>query len=105
MKSCFTGNNIPFTYIVVGRESSGTGNFGWSGEVEFGSTQLFNTNTSGMTGASRNYWANGGTNLNGSKVMLGGGGAHGIYNTNQNACSWGSANGAIGAGFDGSPEG
>ena len=97
----FTGNNIPFTYIVVGRVSSGTGNFGWSGEVEFSSTQLFNS-TTGITGTSRNYWDAGGTNLNGSKVMLGGGGRHGIYNTGQSPCSWGSANGAIGAGFDGS---
>ena len=99
----YTGDNIPMDYIVVGRRTgSTTASFNQSGEVEFSSQQLFNTNTSGMTGTSRNYWANGGNNLNGSKVMLGGGGAHGIYNTGQNACSWGSANGAIGAGYDGS---
>lgn len=98
----YTGNNIPMDYIVVGRRTgSTTASFNQSGEVEFSSQQLFNT-TSGITGTSRNYWANGGTNYNGSKVMLGGGGKHGIYNTSQNACSWGNANGAIGAGFDGS---
>ena len=36
------------------------------------------------------------------RVMLGGSGAHGIYATNQNQCSWGTATGAIGAGWDGS---
>jgi hypothetical protein len=35
------------------------------------------------------------------RVMLGGSGAHGIYATNQNQCSWGTATGAIGAGWDG----
>lgn len=98
----YTGNNIPMDYIVVGRRTGSTsGTFNQSGEVEFSSQQLFNT-TSGITGTSRNYWTNGGTNYNGSKVMLGGGGKHGIYNTGQSACSWGSAVGAIGAGFDGS---
>ena len=97
------GENIPFDYIVVGRMSgSATGVFGYSGEVEAGSTELFNSNTSGFTGTARNYWADGGVNMNGSKVMLGGGGAHGIYNTNQSACSWGQAAGSVGAGFDGS---
>ena len=98
----YTGNNIPMDYIVVGRRTgSTTAYFNQSGEVEFSSQQLFNE-TSGITGTSRNYWNDGGTNYNGSKVMLGGGGKHGIYNTGQNSCSWGSANGAIGAGFDGS---
>ena len=35
------------------------------------------------------------------RVMLGFGGGHGIYNINQNQCSWGSSLGGIGAGFDG----
>jgi hypothetical protein len=36
------------------------------------------------------------------RVILGGSGGHGIFATNQNQCSWGSATGAIGAGWDGS---
>jgi len=36
------------------------------------------------------------------RVILGGSGGHGIYATNQTQCNWGSATGAIGAGWDGS---
>ena len=36
------------------------------------------------------------------RVILGGSGGHGIFATNQNQCSWGTATGAIGAGWDGS---
>ena len=36
------------------------------------------------------------------RVILGGAGGHGIYNTSQNTCSWGSSLGGIGAGYDGS---
>lgn len=98
----YTGNNIPMDYIVVGRRTgSTTGEFNQSAEVEFSSQQLFNS-TTGINGVSRNYWNNGGTNYNGTKVMLGGGGRHGIYKSTQNACSWSSANGSVGAGFDGS---
>ena len=98
----YTGNNIPMDYIVVGRRTgSTTAYFNQSAEVEFSSQQLFNT-TSGVSGTSRNYWNNGGTNYNGTKVMLGGGGKHEIYESTQNPCSWGSANGSVGAGFDNS---
>ena len=97
----FLDDNIPMDYFVVGRLNGSTGEFGQSGEVEFSSQQLFNS-TTGITGSARNYWIDGGSNYNGTKVMLGGGGRHGIYNTGQNPCSWGSANGAIGAGYDGS---
>jgi hypothetical protein len=36
------------------------------------------------------------------RVILGGSGGHGIFATNQQQCNWGSATGAIGAGWDGS---
>jgi hypothetical protein len=36
------------------------------------------------------------------RVILGNSGGHGIYATNQFQCNWGSATGAIGAGWDGS---
>jgi hypothetical protein len=36
------------------------------------------------------------------RVILGFAGGHGIFATNQDQCSWGSATGAIGAGWDGS---
>ena len=36
------------------------------------------------------------------RVILGGSGGHGIYATNQTQCNWGTATGAIGAGWDGS---
>jgi hypothetical protein len=36
------------------------------------------------------------------RVILGGSGGHGIFATNQTQCNWGSAPGAIGAGWDGS---
>ena len=36
------------------------------------------------------------------RVILGGSGGHGIFATNQTQCNWGSATGAIGAGWDGS---
>jgi hypothetical protein len=35
------------------------------------------------------------------RVILGGSGGHGIFATNQQQCNWGSATGAIGAGWDG----
>ena len=94
--------NIPMDYICVGREQGST-NFYQSGEVEFSSQQEFNsTSTSGIDGTARNYWITGGTNYAGSRVMLGGAGRHGIYNTSQTACNWGASTGSIGAGFDGS---
>jgi hypothetical protein len=36
------------------------------------------------------------------RVILGGSGGHGIFATNQTQCNWGTATGAIGAGWDGS---
>ena len=36
------------------------------------------------------------------RVILGNSGGHGIFATNQTQCNWGTATGAIGAGWDGS---
>lgn len=35
------------------------------------------------------------------RVLLGGGGSHGLYNTGQQSCNWGNAVGSIGAGYNG----
>ena len=53
---------------------------------------------------SGNNTADSGTGYAGSnarRVMLGGGGGHGIYNTGQQQCNWPNAAGSIGAGFNG----
>lgn len=36
------------------------------------------------------------------RVILGIGGGHGIYRTDQNSCSWGNSSGSVAAGYDGS---
>ena len=87
--------------FISGRLSgSTTGVFGQSAEVDFSSQQTFST-TSGITGTEINKWTDGGTHYNGTKVMLGGAGKHGLYGTGQNPCSWGNAVGSVGAGYDG----
>jgi hypothetical protein len=85
-------SSIPFKRFYVQRS---TGDL-WA-YVVFASTQTYAA-TSGITGSS------GANNLGvtaGTKVILGSAGGHGIYNTGQSACNWGSATGAIGAGYDG----
>jgi len=84
--------SIPFSKILVRRTD------GIYGIVRFSnSSQVFNTNLPGYTGSSstNNF---GGTGI---KVILGGGGAHGIYNAAQGSCSWSSVvSGSIGAGYE-----
>jgi hypothetical protein len=92
---------IPMNSFIAGRLSgSTTGVFGQSAEVDFSSQQTFDS-TTGITGTEINKWTDGGTHFNGTKVMLGGGGRHGLYNTGQNSCSWGNSTGSVGAGYDG----
>lgn len=88
----FIGQGIQFTKILVQRSSAD-----FRGAVTFGSEQSYNT-TTGITGSSgvNNFGQTAGT-----KVMLGGPGQHGIYNTSQASCNWSNSTGAIGAGFDG----
>jgi len=87
----FVDLNIPFSKILVF-----AGNESYWGRVNFSSNQVFNTNTTGITGSS-------GANSFGSvslKVMLGAAGAHGIYNSAQTSCNWSTTiAGAIGAGY------
>jgi hypothetical protein len=59
--------------------------------VYFNSVNIYNT-TTGIT-ADTGYAYR--------KVMLGYSGGHGIYNNNQNTCSWGNSFGSIGAGYNG----
>ena len=52
---------------------------------------------------SGNNTADSGTGYAGSnarRVILGGAGGHGLYNTGQSQCNWGNSTGAIGAGYD-----
>ena len=85
-------SSIPFKRFYVQRS---TGDL-WA-YVVFASTQTYSVSGSllGNSGAN-NLGVTAGT-----KVMLGGPGQHGIYNTSQASCSWGSATGSIGAGYDG----
>jgi hypothetical protein len=60
--------------------------------------------TYATVGGSGNNTADSGTGYAGSnarRVILGNAGGHGIFNTGQSSCNWGSAAGAIGAGWDG----
>ena len=60
------------------------------------SYKLFNTRGNDTQGETTT-----GGNRSGYRTYLGGGGAHGFYNTAQGTCSWGDSNGAVGAGWDG----
>jgi hypothetical protein len=55
--------------------------------------------TYNTVGGSGNNTANSGYSPR--RVILGGAGGHGIFNTNQTQCNWSDSAGAIGAGFDG----
>jgi hypothetical protein len=84
----FYGLGLPWYLMMVEKEGSSFGTIG------FGSNQTFNAR-SDTTPATIGTKA-------GLRVFFGGAGAHGIYSTAQTPCNWGSAVGAIGAGFDGS---
>ena len=60
----------------------------------FSSYQSYNTRSTQSTTS--------GGNMGGMYVFLGQAGGHGFYATNQAPCSWSTANGAVGAGYDGS---
>jgi len=81
------GLGMPFTGFLVQRSD------GFSRQsVTFTSRQVFNQ-TTGIT-------ADGGY-ASARKVMIGYAGGMGLYNSGQNVCSWGTAAGAIGSGWDG----
>jgi len=79
--------NIPMGGLLVQRDA-----LDHRAAVYWNTNQSYNTTTSNT--------ANSGYSPR--KVMLGGGGSHGIYTASQTPCNWNSATGAIGAGFDGS---
>lgn len=89
------GNNIPFTKILVRRIDGDV-----RGLVRFNSQQTYNElSGAGSVGDSaiNNFGVGAAT-----RVVLGRAGGHGIYNTAQNECSWGSTiSGSIGAGYIG----
>lgn len=80
------GNSIPMKGFLVQRDT-----LDYRGAVYWNTATTY-IQTSGITADSGYAYR---------KVMLGYGGGHGIYNTNQNVCSWGASTGAIGAGYNG----
>jgi hypothetical protein len=82
------GNGLQWNMMIIEKEG------GVWHSIGFDSYQTFNTRDSNSTGTI-------GTK-SGFRVFFGGGGSHGIYNTDQRPCSWGNSAGAIGAGWDGS---
>jgi hypothetical protein len=87
--------NIPMGGLLVQRDT-----LDLRGAVYWSTPITYNT-----VGGAGNNTADSGTGYAGSnarRVILGGSGGHGIFATNQSQCNWGSATGAIGAGWDGS---
>lgn len=88
----FMDLSIPFNKFLIRRDDGA-----YKALVRFDTDQLYNE-TLGITGSS-------GTNNIGQtvglKVMLGGAGGHGVYNSNQQRCNWGNSTGSVAAGFDG----
>jgi hypothetical protein len=86
--------NIPMGGLLVQRDA-----LDLRGAV-YWSTPITYTTVGGVG----NNTADSGTGYAGSnarRVILGNAGGHGIFNTGQSSCNWGSAAGAIGAGWDG----
>jgi hypothetical protein len=86
--------NIPMDGLLVQRDT-----LDLRGAVYWSTPITYNT----VLGSGNNT-ADSGTGYAGSnarRVMLGGGGGHGIYRTDQSQCNWGNSTGAIGAGWDG----
>jgi len=83
------GNSMPMKGLLVQRNA-----LDYRAAVYWSSDQLYNSTSGG-----NNDSANSGYTPR--RVILGGAGGHGIYNTSQNQCSWGDSSGAIGAGYDG----
>lgn len=88
------GLSIPMAGLLVQRDTLDLrGAVYWSTPITYNSV-----------GGSGNNTADSGTGYAGSnarRVILGGSGGHGLYNTGQGQCNWPSAAGAIGAGYDG----
>lgn len=85
------GNGYQFNVMMVEKTGSD-----WQ-TVGFNSYQTFNTRGN----ESQPITADFGTR-SGYRVYFGYAGGHGIYNTGQGTCNWGSSAGAIGAGYNGS---
>jgi hypothetical protein len=86
--------NIPMGGLLVQRDT-----LDLRGAVYWSTPITYNT----VLGSGNNT-ADSGTGYAGSnarRVMLGGGGGHGIYRTDQSQCNWQNSTGAIGAGWDG----
>jgi hypothetical protein len=80
--------NIPMGGLLVQRDTLDIrGAVYWSTPITYNSTGPLDSADSGYSPR---------------RIMLGSAGGHGIYNTSQVVCNWGSSSGSIGAGFDGS---
>jgi hypothetical protein len=84
-------NNINWEGILVQRNTLDVRATGY-----YGTKQLYNTRGNESQG---NLTTSG--TRTGYRVYLGYAGGHGFYNTAQGTCSWGSSDGAIGAGWTG----
>lgn len=87
--------NIPMAGLLVQRDA-----LDLRGAVYWSSPITYTT-----VGGAGNNTADSGSGYAGSnarRVMLGGGGGHGIYNSSQQQCNWGNSSGSIGAGYNGS---
>jgi hypothetical protein len=82
------GDSIDFKGYLIQRPN-GTLEYSY-----FSTYQLANSRSSTTTTT--------GGNKSGFRVYLGSAGGMGFYNTSQSPCNWGSSDGAVGAGYDGS---
>jgi len=82
------GNNIDFRGLCVQRNDISIRNYGY-----LSANALYNTRGDTTTATSGP--------LSGYRIFLGYAGGHGFYTTGQNPCSWSTASGSIGAGYDG----
>ncbi len=88
--SSILGQNFYFSHILI----DAVGGPSTYHTQTFSALRPFNTSSDTTTAAS-------GTR-SGYRLYLGGAGSHGIYNTAQSPCNWGSSAGAFGSGYDGS---
>ena len=82
--------NIPMSGFLVQRDTLDIrAAVYWSIPTSYNSTGISGNNSADSGYAYR-------------RVILGGAGGHGLYNTSQTQCNWGDSIGAVGAGWDGS---
>lgn len=82
--------NIPMKGLLVQRDTLGIrAAVYWSNPITYNTLSGTGNNTADSGYAYR-------------RVLLGGAGSHGLYNTSQQSCNWGDSVGSVGAGWTGS---